>query len=267
LILQAYKLRKGSLQETNCFPFYLCHWNLMIDNIRIASPCPADWEKMQGDNRIRHCDACNLNVYNLAAFTEDEIRDLVANRKGRLCGRIYQRRDGTLLTQNCPVGVRAVTRRISRIAGAVLAFLTVNFSAGLPLFSQSYTRTNTSQAGLDLEVIDPAGAPVPGAEVILNEPSSKQTIHGKTDKHGRFVLAGARSGRYELTVSAPGLRSFPETVNLRSGEKLSLPVKLNLEALTGEIVTIEGPSISIESVPINVAPLPSFGARPRPMQR
>ena len=132
----------------------------MINNIRVASPCPAKWEQMQGDDRVRHCDACNLNVYNLAAFTENEIRDLVANRKGRLCGRIYQRRDGTVLTQNCPVGLRAVTRRIARIAGAVFTFLTVNFSAGLPLFAQSYTRTNISQAAIDLEVIDPAGAPV-----------------------------------------------------------------------------------------------------------
>jgi hypothetical protein len=238
----------------------------MIDNIRIASPCPADWEKMPGDNRIRHCDACNLNVYNLAAFTEVEIRELLANRKGRLCGRIYQRWDGTVLTQNCPVGMRAVARRISRIAGAVFAFLTVNFSASLLAVGQSYTRTNVSSAGLDLEVVDPSGATVPDAEVILNEPSRKQEIHGKTDKRGRFVLAGVRSGRYLITVSAPGLVSFPETVDLRAGEKLSLPVKLNF-GLMGEIVTIDGPSISVDSVPTNIAPFPSVGTGPRPMQR
>ena len=239
----------------------------MIDNIRIASPCKADWEQMQGDDRVRHCDACNLNVYNLAAFNEAEVRALVANHKGRLCGRIYQRRDGTVLTQNCPVGMRAVARRISRIASAVFAFLTVNFSAGLPLLSQSYTRTNVSQAALDLEVIDPSGAPVPDANVTLSEPSRKQTFNGKTDKHGRFVLAGVRSGRYELTVSAPGLRSVPETLDLRSGEKLSLPVKLNLDDLMGEIVEIQGSGIDVDSVPINIAPLPATGAGPRPMQR
>lgn len=237
----------------------------MIDNIRIASPCTVNWEQMKGDDRVRHCDACNLNVYNLAAFTEAEIRALVANRKGRLCGRIYQRRDGTVLTQNCPVGMRAVARRISRIAGAVFAFLTVNFSAGLPLFAQSYTRTNISQAAIDLEVIDPSGAPVPEADVILHDPSRKQELHGKTDKHGKFVLAGVRAGRYEITVSAPGLLSFPETVDLRSGEKLSLSMKLNF-GLVGEIVTIDGPGIGVDSVPVNIAPLPLTGAGPKPMQ-
>jgi len=239
----------------------------MIDNIRIASPCTADWEQMNGDDRVRHCDACNLNVYNLAAFTETEIRELVANRKGRLCGRIYQRRDGTVLTQNCPVGMRAVARRISRIAGAVFAFLTVNFSAGLPLLAQSYTRTNISQAAIDLEVIDPVGAPIPEADVTLSESSRQQTFHGKTDKHGRFVLAGVRSGRYELMVSAPGLRTFPQTLELRSGEKLSLPVTLNVEASMGEIVEIQGSGIDVDSVPINIAPFPLTGAGPRPMQR
>jgi len=240
----------------------------MLDNIRIASPCSANWEQMQGDDRVRHCDACNLNVYNLAEFTDNEILDLVANRKGRLCGRIYQRRDGTVLTQNCPVGPRAVTRRISRIAGAVFAFLTVNCSACLPLFPQSYTRTNVSTAAaVDLNVMDPAGAPVPGAEIILNEPSRKQTLRGKADKHGRFALAGVRSGRYELTVSAPGLRTFPQTLELRSGEKFSMPVKLNFAAITGDLVIIgPGNKPSRDSVPAGFAPPPEVSTGPRPMQ-
>lgn len=240
----------------------------MIDNIRVASPCSADWEQMQGDDRVRHCDACNLNVYNLAAFTEAEIRTLVASRKGRLCGRIYQRRDGTVLTQNCPVGLQAVTRRISRIAGAVFTFLALNFTAGLPLFAQSYTRTNVSSAGLNLGVVDPAGEPVANAEVTLKERSRKQTLHGRTDSHGRFVISGMRAARYEMTVSAPGLRSLPQTIELRAGEMLSLPVKLDLQGLMGEIVSIEhGQSISVDSVPINIAPLPFTSAGPRTMQR
>jgi hypothetical protein len=240
----------------------------MLDNIRIASPCPVDWEKMQGDDRVRHCEACNLNVYNLTAFTESEIRELVANHSGRLCGRIYQRRDGTVMTQNCPVGMRAVARRMSRIAGALFTLMVPVFGVAPRTFAQSYTRTNVSSAAIDLEVSDPSGATVADAEVTLSEASRKQTLKGKTDKHGRLVFQVAKGGQYVLTVSAPGFRSLPQNVDLRQGEKLSLPVKLNLGALMGEIVEIEQPAQpSRDALPPGIAPLPATGAGPRPIQR
>ena len=101
----------------------------------------------------------------------------------------------------------------------------------------------------------------------MNEPSRKQKIYGKTDKHGRFVLAGVRDGQYLITVSAPDLVSFPETVDLRSGEKLSLSVKLNF-GFIGEIVMIEsGSTPDRDNVPINIAPFPSTGPGLTPMQR
>ena len=38
------------------------------------------------------------------AMTEEEALKLVEEREGRLCVRFYQRRDGTVLTTDCPVG-------------------------------------------------------------------------------------------------------------------------------------------------------------------
>ena len=85
--------------------------------LRVASPCPAEWSKMTGTDRVRHCGECNLNVYNFAAMTQEEIDDLAA-REEHLCARIYRRVDGTMLTEDCPVGLRArVVRRVSRMAG------------------------------------------------------------------------------------------------------------------------------------------------------
>ena len=37
-------------------------------------------------------------------MTEEEALKLVEEREGRLCVRFYQRRDGTVLTTDCPVG-------------------------------------------------------------------------------------------------------------------------------------------------------------------
>ena len=33
-----------------------------LDNIRIASPCSANWDEMFGDERKRFCGDCKLNV-------------------------------------------------------------------------------------------------------------------------------------------------------------------------------------------------------------
>jgi hypothetical protein len=72
--------------------------------LKIATPCPASWDDMEGDDRVRFCDECELNVYNLSAMTEDAARKLVEERERRLCVRFYQREDGTVLTSDCPVG-------------------------------------------------------------------------------------------------------------------------------------------------------------------
>src|SRR5262249_20372839 len=92
-----------------------------LDNIQVATPCPMSWEKMTGDERVRHSQECKLNVYNLSDMTRAEAEQLIASREGRLCVRFYRRADGTVLTRDCPRGLRALSERASRIAGAVLA--------------------------------------------------------------------------------------------------------------------------------------------------
>ena len=74
-------------------------------NIRIASPCPARWEDMGGNDRVRFCDHCRKNVYNLAGMSPADAAALLEATKGRLCARIYQRADGKVLEEDCPVGV------------------------------------------------------------------------------------------------------------------------------------------------------------------
>ncbi|HYY55806.1 MAG TPA: hypothetical protein VE842_00670, partial [Pyrinomonadaceae bacterium] len=92
-----------------------------LDYVRVAAPCSADWEAMIGDDRARFCGQCRLNVYNLSGMTKREAEALIAGAEGRLCVRFYRRADGTILTENCPVGLRAIKRRLSRVASAVFS--------------------------------------------------------------------------------------------------------------------------------------------------
>ncbi len=94
-----------------------------LENIKIASPCSADWNAMQGNERRRFCGDCKLNVYNLSGMTRYDAENLLAVSEGRLCVRYYQRRDGTILTADCPVGWAKVKDRLSVCATAAFSVL------------------------------------------------------------------------------------------------------------------------------------------------
>ena len=100
-------------------------------HLRIASPCKAPWENMDGDDRVRFCRECNRNVYNLTAMTRREARRVIAEREGRLCVRFYQRRDGTVLTSDCPVGAK----RSFLLGGVRAAAAVVAVAAGVKALS------------------------------------------------------------------------------------------------------------------------------------
>jgi hypothetical protein len=104
-----------------------------LDQVRVAAPCNVDWDSMYGNERVRFCDQCKLNVYNLSEMTKTEAERLVGQAEGRVCIRYYQRRDGSILTRNCPVGVAALKRRLSLVASAIGSGL-LSFFAGIGAF-------------------------------------------------------------------------------------------------------------------------------------
>jgi hypothetical protein len=108
----------------------------LLDRISIASPCSARWEDMVGDDRVRRCADCNLNVHNLSAMTRPEAEAVLAKlAEGRLCAQFVRRADGTILTQDCPVGlarVRAAARRALVRAAALVGLVSAaSVAAGM----------------------------------------------------------------------------------------------------------------------------------------
>lgn len=118
-----------------------------LDRVTVAAPCSADWDEMIGDERARFCGQCKLNVYNLSGMTRRQAESLIASAEGRLCVRFYRRADGTILTGNCPVGLRAVKRRLSRAASATLS-ATLSFLAGLGLYTALDEREPVTTMGV-----------------------------------------------------------------------------------------------------------------------
>jgi hypothetical protein len=100
----------------------------LLDQLRIASPCNAPWEKMTGTDRARYCGLCEKTVYNVSAMSREEAEQFLSSVE-TACVRFYQRTDGTILTADCPVGISRKRRRtfawslvataVASIAGAL----------------------------------------------------------------------------------------------------------------------------------------------------
>jgi hypothetical protein len=171
-----------------------------LDLIQIASPCPVAWEDMAGDglistDRRRFCGACKLHVYNLSDMSRQEAEAFVAKAEGRTCIRMFRRADGTVLTRDCPVGLRALRQRLVRslaalvgmvvalLSGTVVARLKISALENLKRPSQAYAEwiePGSTQMTLGAMVCPPpimgkvALPPVvlPEGDVALDAPES-----------------------------------------------------------------------------------------------
>jgi hypothetical protein len=92
-----------------------------FDDIRVAAPCHAAWDDMVGSDSVRFCASCQKNVFNLSGMQRDEAIELLRATEGRACVRFYRRADGTVLTEDCPVGVRLLLRRAKKMTLAAAA--------------------------------------------------------------------------------------------------------------------------------------------------
>lgn len=138
-----------------------------LDDVRVAAPCTADWDAMLGDERVRFCAQCKLNVYNLSSMSKRDAESLISSTEGRLCVRYYRRGDGTILTDNCPVGLRAIRRRVSRIASAMLSAV-LSFLAGLGIYAglrETKRQTSVTTMGVMAVSEKKTVSPVMGAMV------------------------------------------------------------------------------------------------------
>jgi hypothetical protein len=118
-----------------------------LENIRIANPCRADWNMMAGDDRVRFCQSCAKSVYNLSAMSKEGAEKLIAEKEGKLCVQYYQRTDGTIITDNCPVGLK-IARRPFKFLVAGFAVL---LASGASLAAKESSAPSPSGAASDFK--------------------------------------------------------------------------------------------------------------------
>lgn len=214
----------------------------LLGRMRVASPCGASWETMEGDERVRFCRLCSLNVYDISGMTRAEAEALVSKTEGRLCARLTRRADGTVLTKDCPVGLRALRVRAARATGAAFAALLSLFSlavgqtktqklscSGSGEVSVERKKTESKTASLSGVLNDPNGAAVAGVEVVLKNESTKKEYAAKTSEAGEFSLPVLPAGMYTLRTKFEGFKSLVvEHLSLGAGEAVAFKSTLNI---------------------------------------
>lgn len=174
-----------------------------LNNISIASPCSADWNEMYGDDRKRFCGDCKLNVYNLSGMTRDDAEALIMNAEGRLCVRFYKRADGSVITQDCPVGWAKVKQR-TRMYATAMASLVMALFTGV-LFASYFSKSKATTMG---EIAMPFDTPTP--RPLMGKPAVNPT---PKPMMGTPV---AMPPAYEETMGGLSLENFQETLPLET---------------------------------------------------
>lgn len=174
----------------------------LLDQVRVASPCTADWNEMLGDGRVRFCLGCEKNVYNLSAMSREAAESLLQERLGNdLCVRFYQRTDGTILTQDCPVGVKKKRRKKLALAvagaGAMAAAAATMFMKPTCTATAGAAMYPTEPASMMGEMVEVKGDPAPVVPPVV--PASPETTAAPA--HGRWT-GGLRAAPHVVPTTA-----------------------------------------------------------------
>jgi len=211
---------------------------------------------MTGNNRVRFCSECHLNVYNFAELTRPEAEDLLRSTEGRICGRLYRRADGTVITKDCPVGLRTARQRVARVATAAFAALVSLCSAAVGQKQSDKDNSCKQQvkittkvgnvapdsATLSGTVFDPNSAVVARADIQITNRQTKVTASLRSNDEGRFSLSGLAPGIYEVVIGSPGFKELKmRKLKVAAGETVVVEATLLVGTETMGILVVEEP--------------------------
>lgn len=195
----------------------------ILDGLTINQPCSASWEEMRGNDAVRYCTHCELNVQDLAQLTRAKAIKLVLRSEGRLCLRIQRRPNGEIVRRSDYSRLHSISRRASRLsAGAFTALIGLSVgtqaqstpSAGNfgPDVTSSRTAVQPISGGasfyLSGTISDETGAGIVGAKITLSNEQTRTVTELESDERGGYRVLLNDEGPYRITIDCPGFRLF-----------------------------------------------------------
>jgi hypothetical protein len=109
----------------------------------------------------------------------------------------------------------------------------------LVLFSLGFLHAQDFRATILGQVTDAQNAAIPKATVRATKVDTNVSKETLTNNEGIYALVGLDPGRYTVTISAGGFQTTRRTdIVLQVAEKLNLPAKLEVGAVTQEVTVV-----------------------------
>src|SRR5271166_1485145 len=93
----------------------------------------------------------------------------------------------------------------------------------------SATKSQGISSGLDLVVVDPSGAVVPRAKVIIADGAKELLANGLTDRRGKFSVSQVPPGAYQVTVRLAGFKTLTVTAKVQPHQISELNLVLTVD--------------------------------------
>lgn len=226
--------------------------NGFLDSIRVASPCSQDWDAMSGNDKVRFCEHCALEVNNLSALRRKEAMRLVRESEGKICVR-YVRNPET----NAPVFAEKlykITRRAGLAAGvlgASLALSTLAYAQGEPVGVSHKTQVENSDANqtdkdktqsrtgtISGFVTDSSGALLPNATITISNEKINETRFANSDEKGFYEFKDVAAGTYKLEAGAGAGFTAVEITGIEITNESQLRQDISLNASESVVVEV-----------------------------
>lgn len=119
------------------------------------------------------------------------------------------------------------------VAGILAMFLLFSLS---PVFS--FAQTETGQ--ITIKAVDPQGAVIGGANVIIRSVERGISQTARTNDEGVAVITNLQPGLYDVVVQATGFAERTRRAQVTAGARVSIDVDLTTQAIGEEVTVVAG---------------------------
>jgi vitamin B12 transporter len=129
--------------------------------------------------------------------------------------------------------INTLSRHSKLVSKPVVCVIAV----AIVLFSLSIATASTHGGDLVGSVIDPSGAKIPGARVLLRDETGVIVYQSRSGSDGQFSFSNIAEGKYRLSVEAAGfIQPRIPIVDVRSGARENIEVRLEVAAISDQLV-------------------------------